>query len=139
MAIFVCSFGTVTNVVSDGNSRTYLVTVAGLSGANGAANLDLSAGQNIEDELDQVLSSTVPTVEETYIVDHTIPIVASITRSIPGSSLLSGTSAMFQIAFSEGVVGLDAADSALTAVVGSVTATIGPRRRAMAGSPGRSP
>ena len=103
-----------------GSGDAYLVTVS--AAQDGTYNLDLvSSGHGIADESSNPLADTVPTTgtDETYTVstvpvDTTAPTVSSIERHSPADQNTDSQTLVYQVAFSEDVTGVDAADFALS-------------------------
>ena len=108
---------TATNVTGSGTQYVVTVSTGNLTGYNGTVGLGLATGQNIQDEADNALSTTLPTGmnNETYTVDNTAP---TATLTPPASH--DGTAFSVAVEFSEGVSDFDdAADVTVTG--GSLT------------------
>ena len=99
--------------VSAVSGDTYNATVA--VNTDGAFNLDIAGGHDIEDLAGIRLSSVTPTgADRSYTVDRTAPTVASIARSDPAEATTSERTLVFAVTFSEDVTGVDAGDFALS-------------------------
>ncbi|TXK36404.1 T9SS type A sorting domain-containing protein [Pontibacter qinzhouensis] len=119
---------------------TYDVTVAGVSGS-GVIRLDLkSSGTGITDAAGNPISGGY-TGGQTYTieqepVDQTPPAVVSINRFSPTSQTTSSSQLIYQVAFSEGVTGVDPTDFTLTVLSGSATGELAANAVAAAGTGG---
>ena len=92
--------------VSAVSGDTYNATIA--VNTDGAFNLNIAGGHNIEDLAGTGLSSVTPTgADQSYTVDRTAPTVASIARSDPAEATTSERTLVFAVTFSEDVTGVD--------------------------------
>ncbi len=115
--------GNVTSVTGDG--AVYDVTISGgdLAGLNGTVDLDVAAGNDVQDTAGNPLGST-PGIgsEDTFSVDNTAPTVATIVR-LDGSPT-NADSIQYTVTFSEDVTDVDTADFTVTTVSGDATGTV---------------
>ncbi len=109
-----------------GSGDTYQVTVSAVQ--DGTYNLDLvSSGHDIEDESNNPLTNVTPTTgtDETYTVntapadttepsDTTAPTLSSIERSSPATQNTDSQTLVYEVTFSENVIGVDTTDFALS-------------------------
>ena len=132
-ADFMLSGTTATLTVSTVTaSSAYSVMASGgnLDALDGTVTLDFAAGQDIADIAGHALANTTPTGtnENNYVVDNA-PTVTSIERLTPSSSPTNSDTLIWQVTFSEDVMGVDAADfelagaNAATLSVSTVTAS----------------
>ena len=99
--------------VSEVSGDTYNATVA--VNTDGAFNLDIAGGHDIEDLAGTGLSSVVPTgADQSYTVDRTAPAVTSIVGSDPSGGHTSASTLVFEVTFSEAVQNVDASDFELS-------------------------
>ena len=99
--------------VSAVSGDTYNATIA--VNTDGAFNLNIAGGHNIEDLAGTGLSSVTPTgADQSYTVDRTAPTVASIARSDPAEATTSERTLVFAVTFSEDVTGVDVGDFVLS-------------------------
>ena len=124
---FAASGTTATASNVTGSGSQYVVTVSGgnLATRNGAVGLTFASGQNITDEADNALSTTLPTGTnyETYTVDNTAP-----TATLTAPANHDGSTAFdVTVTFSEDVTDFD--DAADITVTGG-NASIASNRRA---------
>jgi hypothetical protein len=107
--------------VSAVSGDTYNATVA--VNTDGAFNLDIAGGHDIEDLAGIRLSSVAPTgADQSYTVDRTAPAVTSIVRSDPSGELTPASTLVFEVTFSEAVQNVDAGDFELSGTgAGSIT------------------
>ena len=107
--------------VSEVSGDTYNATVA--VNTDGAFNLDIAGGHDIEDLAGTGLSSVIPTgADQSYTVDRTAPAVTSIVGSDPSGGLTSASTLVFEVTFSEAVQNVDAGDFELSGTgAGTIT------------------
>ena len=107
--------------VSEVSGDTYNATVA--VNTDGAFNLDIAGGHDIEDLAGTGLSSVAPTgADQSYTVDRTAPTVTSIVGSDPSGGHTSASTLVFEVTFSEAVQNVDAGDFELSGTgAGSIT------------------
>jgi hypothetical protein len=111
----------VTPVGTDGT--TYDVTVNSITG-NGTLRLDLnSSGTGITDVTGTAITGGF-VGGQTYTIDQTAPVVASINRQSPATTLTNASSLTYRITFSEKVRLVDYTDFSLMQVSGAATGTI---------------
>lgn len=97
--------------ISSTDGKTYIVTVGGVTG-DGTLRLDFNSGSsNVTDTAGNAASAGF-TSGDIYIIDHTIPHVASITAN--GATPNNANSDQFTVTFSENVTGIDASDFTAT-------------------------
>ena len=111
--------GSIASVTGSGDA--YTVTVNNVSG-DGTLGLAFSGGQDIVDSAGNAFAGLVPSLSETYAVDHSLPTVTSIHRA-GVNQLAAGASAdaIFTVVFSEAVTGVSSGDFTVT---GSATGSI---------------
>lgn len=116
------STATVTNV-SQVSSAEYRATVSGgdLSTFSGTVGLNLAAGQDIMDIVNNALPAGEPATDKTYEIDREAPELVSIERYDPASSSTSQTTLVFHVTFNEEVSAVDAGDFEVS---GGSTATV---------------
>lgn len=96
---------------------SYAVSVSGgdLPVFNGTVGLDLSTGQNITDLAGNALLQNEPVVDQTYLLDHTIPTVIYGPATTPtNGSTIYGSVTQLAVQFNKDVMsggGADAADN----------------------------
>jgi len=125
----VVGTNTVAGVVSNvsGSGSVYTVTVGSVSG-DGTLRLDLNtSGDAITDAAGNAVS--VGFTGDTYTIDHTPPVVSSITATTPSNATpTNATSVIYKVTFSEPVFGIDDSDFSVTttgSVSGAVTTIFG--------------
>lgn len=118
------STATITGITPISGS-VYDVTVSGgnLADFNGSVGLDLSAGNNIIDRVDNALLASDPTMDQVYTVDNLVPTVTSIVRKTPTTTVTGSSSVVFTVNFSEVVGAVDLSDFTLNQT-GNLQATI---------------
>jgi len=114
--------------VSAASGTTIDVTVNSVSG-DGTLRLDLnSTGTGIADAAGNAISGGF-TSGQMYTIDKTAPTVISINRQTPTDSLVSATSVVYRVTFSEPVVGISTSAFSLTSTatgsIASVSASFG--------------
>jgi len=116
--------GTVASVTAVGTiGDTYDVTVNSITG-DGTLRLDLNGtGTGITDAAGNAINGGYSS-GQTYIIDHTAPLVNSINRQSPITQNTSATSVTYRVTFSEMVTGVDASDFTATVVSGTVSGTV---------------
>ncbi len=98
-------------IISGGNLSTF----------NDTVDLDLAAVTNFVDLAGNTIGSVVPSQDdEFYIVDNTAPSISSFTRLSPNAGRTNVDNLVFQVAFDEGVSGVDISDFEIS----GTTATI---------------
>ena len=113
-----------------GSGAQYFVTVP--AARDGTYNLDLVADHGIADMAGRPLNDTAPTEsDQSYVVYTGPPAVASIARHNPAQQDTDSPSLVFEVAFSEPVIGVDTGDFALS-VDGSMTTDLFERTSAPA-------
>jgi Bacterial Ig-like domain len=103
------STASVSNVTAI-STTVFDVTIAGgnLADLNGVVGLNLRATQNIADLASNNLPLVEPTIDQTYTLDNTAPVVESISTS--GNNPTNQSPIPIQIRFSENVTGFTATD-----------------------------
>jgi hypothetical protein len=112
-ADFVVTGATATPASSDFVSTgVYDITVSGgnLANYNGEVGLSFSPGMSITDSVGNAVANTEPTIDQTYELDNTAPILDSITRQTPASSPTNADVLIFRVTFNGAVLNVDAAD-----------------------------
>ena len=113
-----------------GSGAQYFVTVP--AARDGTYNLDLVADHGIADMAGRPLNDTAPTEsDQSYVVYTGPPAVASIARHNPAQQDTDSPSLVFEVVFSEPVIGVDTGDFALS-VDGSMTTDLFERTSAPA-------
>jgi len=100
------SSATVTNVAAvDGSNRIFDVTVSGgdLATFNGTVGLNLAPDQDIADLAGNQLPLTEPSTDQTYILDHTLPTILSVTSSETDGRYNAGDTIAITLTFSEAI------------------------------------
>ena len=94
------------------SSSVYDLTVSGgdLAALNGTVGLDFAVSQDITDLAGNLLPTTEPTVDETYLFDNLAPSTTSFVRLTPASTPTNADSLVFRTTFSETVVNVSSAD-----------------------------
>ena len=98
-----------------GSGNVYNATVSALQ--EGTYNLDLvSSGHGIIDAAVNPLTNSTPTTgtDHTYIVDTTVPTLASIERYGPVAENTDSQTLVYKVTFSENVTGVDTSDFTLS-------------------------
>jgi hypothetical protein len=115
--------GSISSITSVGTTGDiYDVTGSSITG-DGTLRLDLKAsGTDITDQAGNAIGSGYSS-GQTYVIDHTAPIVNSINRQSPSTQTTSAASVTYRVTFSEAVSGVDASDFTATAVSGPVSGT----------------
>ncbi len=122
-------------VASD--STTFDITVGSIAG-NGKLRLDLNAsGTGISDAVGNAITGGF-TTGESYTIrqDVVAPVVLSINRHAPATTVTSATTVTFRATFSESVSGVDRGDFTFTAVSGGVSGVLAPNAVAAVGTGG---
>ena len=126
---------TVTNVVevSGSSGKQFDVTVSGgnLANFNGVVGLNLSGSPSINDAVGNLLMTSEPVVDDSYLLDNVAPTATSFVRLTPTETPTAANTFVFRATFSRAVVNLDSTDFVVTggstATVASVTTVIGSR------------
>ena len=111
----------------------YDVTVSGgdLANLNGLVGLNLHISPAVSDLAGNGVVDAEPSIDQTYSLDNTAPIVTSFACQTPSTSRTNADTLVFRTTFSEQVVKVDAADfvisGATTATVTGVALVIGSR------------
>ncbi len=120
----VVGTSTVAGVVSNisGSGSVYTVTVGSISG-DGTLRLDLNtSGDAITDAAGNAV--LVGFTGDTYTIDHTPPVVISITATTPSNATpTNATSVIYKVTFNEPIFGIDDNDFSVT-TTGSVSGTV---------------
>ena len=121
-ADFAASGTTATISVATVSPSVYDVTLANgnLASLSGTVGLNFAASPTITDLFGNPLLATEPTIDQTYVVDHTAPSTSSFVRLTPAGTPTNADTLVFQVTFSEPVTGVAAADFATS----GTTATI---------------
>ena len=105
------------------DARTYDVRFAGddLADGNGVVGINLAAASTVFDMAFNQLRQIEPTIDETYTVENTAPVLNSFARQSPIVESTNASTLVFRATFDEDVFNVDASDFAVN---GSTTATI---------------
>lgn len=122
LADFVASGTTAAISVTAVSALIYDVTLSGgeLATLSGTVGLNFAASPTITDLYGNPLPATEPTIDQTYVVDHSAPGTTSFARLTPAGTPTNADTLVFQVTFNEPVTGVAAADFA----VSGTTATI---------------
>ena len=109
--------------VSSVSADTYDLTVSGgdLASFEGTVGLDLAGTQYITDMAGNALPAGEPAADETYTLENTAPVLASITRQNPSSEYTNADSLVFRVTFDEDVTNVNAADFDVSGSTASIT------------------
>ncbi|MEM6472169.1 MAG: choice-of-anchor Q domain-containing protein, partial [Planctomycetota bacterium] len=109
------------------DGKTYDVTIQGGTLANyeGLAGLNLSGENDIADLTGLSLVLGEPSIDESYSLENTAPVLNSFSRQTPGNETTNASTLVFRATFDEDVTGVDATDFEVdgnsTAAVSAVT------------------
>ena len=119
------STASVTNVAPV-TATVFDLNVSGgdLADFDGTVGLDLAAGQNITDAFGNALPNAEPAVDDTYTLDNTAPVLASIQRQNPTEERTNADTLTFRATFDSDVQNADAADFVISGSTGSVSAIV---------------
>ncbi len=121
----------IVSLVTPISGSIYEVTVStgNLPTFNGLVGLNFAVAHDITDSVGNLLPTSEPGIDQSYLLDNLAPSITSFTRFNPATSPTSANVLVFRATFSEVVVNVSAADFAVsggsTAVVTTVTPVSG--------------
>ena len=108
----------------DEDSTEYFVSVSSISG-KGVLRLDLKNNNTgISDASNNRIANGGFTSAQTFTFDNDPPMVVNIGRHLPSTDSTSATTLVYRTEYSEGVMGVDTSDFALSVVSGSVSGKV---------------